>query len=179
MRPQCRVKHPDWLHKRVRERDSKSQQLTLDAMFAGQREKQAKAKVAAAEEAKAKGGMVGDIEDLMGGRKTDGECGGWVYLMRLRDVASLVGSGQQVLWNIFALLINTHSRTPHTTLNTRRRHHSPRPPSPHPRHRGRQRRPAAAGRRTGRGRPDRGQRSRSGSRRGRCREAAAAGDVGG
>ncbi len=69
-----RVKHPDWLHKRVRERDSKSQQLRLDTMFAEQREKQRRAKAAAAEEARAKGLPVGDIEDMMGGKATGESC---------------------------------------------------------------------------------------------------------
>eukprot|EP00878_Enallax_costatus_P009915 GHUV01010352.1.p1 GENE.GHUV01010352.1~~GHUV01010352.1.p1 ORF type:complete len:593 (+),score=242.38 GHUV01010352.1:172-1779(+) len=67
--PVPRVKHPDWLHKRVRERDSKSQQLRLDSLFRGQAAKAAAKKEA---EVAAVGGdaledLTKDLEDLFGG----------------------------------------------------------------------------------------------------------------
>ncbi|GBF92637.1 hypothetical protein Rsub_05251 [Raphidocelis subcapitata] len=88
--PVPRVKHPDWLHKRVRERDSKSQQLRLDTMFAEQREKQARAKAAAAAAGGGGGGGVGDIEDLLGG---GGKAAGNATVARVRRTARDAGAG--------------------------------------------------------------------------------------
>lgn len=91
-----RVKHPDWLHKRIRERDSKSQQLRLDTLFAEQRERQARQKQQqqreedeeeeqeeGARKQRLKGAAVADIEDLMGGGKGAGG------LVRLPDALRL------------------------------------------------------------------------------------------
>ncbi|KAG2442618.1 hypothetical protein HXX76_002703 [Chlamydomonas incerta] len=73
--PVPRVKHPDWLHKRIRERTDKCQQLKLDDLLARMRTKAA----AAATEPEAEGGAGGsqdageeaaavdDLEDLFGG----------------------------------------------------------------------------------------------------------------
>ena len=74
--PCPRVKHPDWLHKRVRERDSRSQQLRLDALFAEQRARQQQQQQ---QQQKA----VGDIEDLMAG-KGGGAGGATTARVRLR-----------------------------------------------------------------------------------------------
>ena len=85
--PCPRVKHPDWLHKRVRERDSRSQQLRLDALFAEQRARQQQQQQ---QQQKA----VGDIEDLMAG-KGGGAGGATTARVRLRRRDAGAGGGDQ------------------------------------------------------------------------------------
>jgi DNA polymerase epsilon subunit 1 len=68
--PVPRVRHPDWLHKLVRERNSRSQQLRLDDMFkAAAARGGARAQQAAGAETAAAGAgaMERDVEDLVGG----------------------------------------------------------------------------------------------------------------
>lgn len=58
--PVPRVVHPDWLHKKVAEREATHKQTKLDALFAHAREKKAAAMVP----------VIGDVEDLVLGGET-------------------------------------------------------------------------------------------------------------
>ncbi|GLC51172.1 hypothetical protein PLESTB_000473800 [Pleodorina starrii] len=74
--PVPRVKHPDWLHKKIRERTDKCQQLRLDHLLARMRDKVAKEQQQQQDEEDAAmvdadvvspGGDMGDLEDLFEG----------------------------------------------------------------------------------------------------------------
>ena len=64
--PVPRIRHPDWLYKKVRERDDRFQQLRLDTMFAAQHEAKAQQADAAAAACDA---------TAEAGARTDGGCG--------------------------------------------------------------------------------------------------------
>ncbi|GAB4815178.1 hypothetical protein N2152v2_002224 [Parachlorella kessleri] len=65
--PVPRVKHPDWLHKKVQEKEDTYKQTKLDAIFARAR--------ATAKPAAAAGGDIGDLEDFGGLRQAGGPTG--------------------------------------------------------------------------------------------------------